>query len=584
MNGIRWRGAIRLLDRASSHAPRLPLRFSKRIFTQKHSPGRQGQCLPQESRAFSSFSARQRPSLYQADGVHAILRPPNAHVLQSAFPKKTVIFLLALGAALYFIDVAIDDVEISDITPFNDFPEHFYQTKEEVEHILDAHVADSTNKEHHGPNMEWIDREFANLAGKIMMTEDQARKAELPITHAAAIGSNMPPEDYYAVGTAPGPGDDRWNFWGVYDGHAGSFMARMLQLALIPYVSRDLSGLPPFSSSSIISQTIMKSFANFDREQMSRANRAASWYPALNSAAQAALQNVMSGSCALLAIFDPKASKLRVACTGDSRAVLGRWDYSGGKYTAIPLSKDQTGFNQDEVKRIMAEHPEEPDIIDPKTGRLLGIAVTRAFGDHRWKWDNDLVTKVKYKFFGPEPRLGNKTPPYMTAEPVITEADIQRGDRGEKADFMIVASDGLWDRMSSEHAVECVNRWLEARARGNGSIKSDPLYTPPPPISEQPYQLDPGVEFEPEKGRHPRWRAEPNYFAIEDENAAVCLIRNALGGTRRQLFHGLMVTASPFRRSIFDDTTVLVVFFDRVKGLDGEKEEKKVGRWWWPFS
>lgn len=49
--------------------------------------------------------------------------------------------------------------------------------------------------------------------------------------------------------------------------------------------------------------------------------------------------------------------RLHVACTGDSRAVMGTWEPnesgSGGKWRAEALSEDQTGKNLNEVKRFV---------------------------------------------------------------------------------------------------------------------------------------------------------------------------------------------------------------------------------------
>lgn len=64
------------------------------------------------------------------------------------------------------------------------------------------------------------------------------------------------------------------------------------------------------------------------------------------------------------------------------RAVLGRQN-EAGDWEAVVLSVDQNGYNMDEVARLQSEHPNEPDMI--KDGRLLGLAVTRAFGDGIWK-------------------------------------------------------------------------------------------------------------------------------------------------------------------------------------------------------
>lgn len=317
---------------------------------------------------------------------------------------------------------------------------------------------------------------------------------------------------------------------------------------------------------------------------MTRAKHAANWFPAANAAAVSALTPAFSGSCALLAAFDPEQNKLRVACVGDSRAVLGRWNPLEEKYVAQPLSVDQTGFNEAEVARIKEAHPGEEDILDPKTGRLMGLAITRAFGDHRWKWDNNFITQLQSKFWGTAPRPQSRTPPYLTAEPEITETDIVRAepkDKTSKSDFMIMASDGLWDHISSEHAVECVERWLEAKERGNGKVTQDPKIRPP--VFSNSFDVDDGVTYDAESGQAVSWKAEPQYFAIEDDNAAVCLARNAMGGTRRGLFLGLLSIPGPYCREAVDDTTVMVVFFDRQneQGTKKVKSEKKSS--WWPF-
>ena len=83
-----------------------------------------------------------------------------------------------------------------------------------------------------------------------------------------------------------------------------------------------------------------------------------------------------AGSCCLLSIFDPNTSLLRVACVGDSRAVLGSADPVTGKYVATALSEDQTGFNPKELERVRKEHPGEKKVINVKTGRVLGLAVS----------------------------------------------------------------------------------------------------------------------------------------------------------------------------------------------------------------
>ena len=81
------------------------------------------------------------------------------------------------------------------------------------------------------------------------------------------------------------------------------------------------------------------------------------------------LAPALSGSCALLSFYDSSSKLLHVACTGDSRAVLGRRGDSG-KWVATPLSVDQTGSNPEEEARMRKAHPGEDNVI--RNGRVLG--------------------------------------------------------------------------------------------------------------------------------------------------------------------------------------------------------------------
>ncbi|PZD33031.1 PTC1, serine threonine protein phosphatase [Pyrenophora tritici-repentis] len=529
---------------------------------------------------------------------------PTTRLRQSAFPKKTFVFLGTLAAIAYFF------VEFKDWTnavyaaysPQDDGGRlasalHFYSNTDEIQHHLDYHIPDPAAPFKNPEAAKFIfDDQFERLCSGWMMTEKDAKRGykgmpgvQMPITHGCRIRSNQPCEDFFSMGTSPGPGGEKlWNYWTIFDGHAGKLTALTLTWLLIPRVSSALSALASTASSPEIESALKNAFLAVDKSIMDRAKTAANWFPAANAVAFAALTPAFSGSCALLAAFDPQTSTLRVACTGDSRAVLGRWDPESATYTAMPLSVDQTGFNEAEVQRLNAAHPDEPNMLDPNSGRLLGIAVTRAFGDHRWKWDNESVKTAQHKFWGPAPRPGSKTPPYMTAEPEVTETKIVRAggtvtagkaEEDKKSDFLILASDGLWDRISSDHAVEC-------------SVRADPVLAASPPASyAMATTLDDGVTCDPDNEKEVDWKATPEFFAIEDENAAVCLARNALGGTRRGLLMGLMAIPRPWTRSAMDDTTVLVVFFDEL-GMDGQAKkggvvagevEGKKKKWWWPL-
>lgn len=383
------------------------------------------------------------------------------------------------------------------------------------------------------------------------------------------------------LATAPGPGAEPWLFWGVFDGHCGHRIAFNLQTRLVAFVSKYLYKMPLASSSDDIKASVKQAFIDYNNKIMNTARDALNWQPMLSLAADYAVSDAMEGSCALLAMFDQASSKLRVASVGDSRAVLGRWDPVEGKYKAIPLSVDQTGFNEAEVARIKAEHPGEDDILDPKTGRLLGLAVTRAFGDHRWKWADDLVKKAQYALQGPAPRPNSRTPPYLTAEPEIQEIDIisteEEDPRASRSDFLIIATDGLWDRLSSDDAVECVSRWQDAVRRGNGLVANDPQFPSVDAAFHRDPAQEPGVTCDPANQKPLDWVVSPEYFSIEDENAATCLLRQVLGGSRKHLFHFLLGRIKLGRGNVVDDTTITVVFFRKPRAeKKGEEATRKV--------
>lgn len=313
--------------------------------------------------------------------------------------------------------------------------------------------------------------------------------------------------------------------------------SKVLRAALVPYVSNALSSITPSSSNELVDDAIKKAFVRLDDRIFKTAQDALGSGRDQGSASVIiAVAPAIAGSCALLTMYEPKTSTLRTAVAGDSRAVRGMWSPNTSKYEVDVLSKDQTGFNQDEVERLDKEHPGEiKDMINPESGRLFGMAITRAFGDHRWKWPEELIRKVKDDFYGTAPRPNAKTPPYMTARPEVTTRKIQTED------FVILASDGLWDMMSNEDAVSCVSRWLVAKKNGK-----------PEPFKETKFEgrLEHG------------WVATPEHQVIEDlDNAAVCLVKNALGGSRRGLFLGAMTTYPPMSRNVRDDMTVQVIFF-----------------------
>lgn len=365
-----------------------------------------------------------------------------------------------------------------------------------------------------------------------------------------------------------------WMFWGVFDGHGGWTTSAKLRQVLISFVARELnstytaaskdktsSGSP---SSEAIETAIKTGFNRLDHEitheSVEKVMKANSKLVAAELLAPA-----LSGSCALLSFFDSRTNLLRVACTGDSRAVLGRRAESG-KWVATPLSVDQTGGNPDEEARLRKLHPNEEHVIHK--GRVLGgLEPTRAFGDASYKWTRETAERIKSQFFGRTPSSLSKTPPYVTAEPVVTTTKIEPG----KGDFLVMATDGLWEMLTNEEVVGLVGQWIEkqqAESSGNAANSWISLF------SNQQKGLPVEVGAGTGKGkkgdgqktpiRQRQWgvtAGQNERFCIEDKNVATHLVRNALGGKDKDMVCALLTLPSPYSRRYRDDLTVEVIFF-----------------------
>lgn len=206
-----------------------------------------------------------------------------------------------------------------------------------------------------------------------------------PVDPTAPIKDLTPGQTSFVQNASGQFGD--WMFWGVFDGHVGWYTSDLLKRQLIPYVVRELSNLyqqqasltgsPTDPSSLAIDQAIQRGFTTLDDEIVHKSAQKLLKNPSKRLAADVLLP-AHAGSCALLTFFDSQTGRLKVACTGDSRAILGRKDGETGKWVVEVLTVDQTGKNVDEANRLRKEHPgEEQDVV--RRGRVLGgLEPTRA--------------------------------------------------------------------------------------------------------------------------------------------------------------------------------------------------------------
>lgn len=350
-----------------------------------------------------------------------------------------------------------------------------------------------------------------------------------------------------------------WMFWGVYDGHSGWTTSAKLRQVLISYVARELHSTYKSALANpglllptpdAVDAAIKRGFLTLDHDIVNTAvDKTLSGRTKL--ASTEILAPALSGSCALLSFYDSRTKLFRVACTGDSRAVLGRKGTTG-KWTATALSEDQTGGTPSEMERLRFEHPGEDYVVH--RGRILGqLEPSRAFGDASYKWTRDVQDKVKKFFFGRTPNPLLKSPPYVTAEPVITTTKVEP----EKGDFVVLATDGLWEMLTNEEVVGLVGRWLEEK-QGSKSVQGswtssfwkgpDDKSLPVEKEAQETGLNEKEGQRTPIRQQQYDIKSKDDRFVVEDENVATHLVRNALGGRDRDLVCALLSLISPNSR------------------------------------
>ncbi|KAJ8106182.1 hypothetical protein ONZ43_g7150 [Nemania bipapillata] len=368
----------------------------------------------------------------------------------------------------------------------------------------------------------------------------------------AQLASNSPCEDAFVHGSFSNPfgATPKWMAWAVFDGHCGWQLSNLLKTELMPFVRRSLGDAKPTDNGEVsdeaVQQALKNSFTTFDDALVKSATAIMeSDLPFPEKARR--LEPAYAGSCAILTLFDPQSRKLHVASTGDCRAVLGQ-KTADGKWVATALSEDCTGATPSEIARIKAQFPDEPDVV--QGGRIWGLQPSRTFGDGMWKWTAELKKNLRYYYNGlslpSHSRYKNyKDGPYVTAEPLVTTTQVPDSKEGQPS-FLILATDGLWDTMSSEQAVDLVGKWYERQQKGTSVVEL-----------EKPTQ-----DFGPTiLGWKQQCKYEERKATFRDNNAAVHLMRNGLGGADEEMIRGALAFRYPNSRDIRDDITIQVVFF-----------------------
>jgi len=399
------------------------------------------------------------------------------------------------------------------------------------------------------------------------------------------LASNNPTEDRRAACELVQTGG---GLFGVFDGHAGSACAQSVSerlfsyiaLSLLPteqfeqysqlmrsenppqllnkyrfreeYISDDLLHIYVQGLQRYVTETL--SFSGDDVqlpssivEQLSTAFKrldddiSQEALPSARAVDTDLLQIAMSGACTCVAHI--KELKIDVASIGDCRAVIGRLG-PDGTWTAVPLTVDQNVDNSAEVRRVLEHHPKSEWSSIIKNDRLLGLLVPlRAFGDIRFKWSRSDLQSLASVVTGA--RIQNlipthyESPPYLTAQPEISHHMLRNRDR-----FMVLATDGLWDMMSSQQAVEIIGDHMLGKQSRSQSVKGAYESMTLGEIAQILHERQRGLAHE-----------------STDNNGATHLMRHALGFEHRKVSE--MLTFPPaIARHYRDDMTVIIVYFD----------------------
>ncbi|CAN6886267.1 unnamed protein product [Brassica oleracea] len=167
------------------------------------------------------------------------------------------------------------------------------------------------------------------------------------------------------------------------------------------------------------------------------------------------IDSYCSGCTALTAIL--QGDHLVVANAGDSRAVIATTSDDGVGLVPVQLSVDFKPNIPEEAERIKQSDgrlfclDDEPGVyrVGMPNGRSLGLAVSRAFGDYC------------LKDFG------------LVSEPEVSYRKITSKDQ-----FLILATDGMWDVMTNDEAVEIVRGVKDRRKSAERLTSGTPQRSP----------------------------------------------------------------------------------------------------------
>lgn len=222
-------------------------------------------------------------------------------------------------------------------------------------------------------------------------------------------------------------------FVGVYDGHGGPETSRYINQYLFQHIKRFTN-----EQQSMSVDVIRKAFQATEEGFLSLVTQQWPMKP----------QIAAVGSCCLVGVICN--GTLYIANLGDSRAVLGRLVKSTGEVLAVQLSAEHNVAIESVRQELRSLHPDDSQIVVLKHNvwRVKGlIQISRSIGDVYLKKAEFNREPLYAKFRLREPLRR----PVLSSEPAISVHPLQPHDR-----FIIYASDGLWEHLSNQEAVDLV--------------------------------------------------------------------------------------------------------------------------------
>ncbi|MCO5558387.1 hypothetical protein L7F22_011968 [Adiantum nelumboides] len=244
----------------------------------------------------------------------------------------------------------------------------------------------------------------------------------------AVVQANQLLEDQSQVKVGP-----HGTLIGIYDGHGGPEASRFITNHLFPKIEGFAE-----EAGGMSAKVLKQAFSATEEEFLGLVDK--NWHSKPRIASV--------GSCCLVGVVSENT--LYTANLGDSRVVLGT--VRQGKVEPVRLSKEHNAGNVEVREELKAQHPDDSHIVVLKQGvwRVKGIIqVSRSIGD----------VYLKKPEYNKDPRIARGglsvsfKKPVLSAEPSLQERKLFPEDR-----FLIFASDGLWEHVSDQEAVDIVQK------------------------------------------------------------------------------------------------------------------------------